>query len=65
MGPYTSPAYKTALEDVAGLDVLDERTVRYRFKKPNRELPLTVGGCRCSAASGAWKTARPSPSTRW
>jgi microcin C transport system substrate-binding protein len=29
---------------VAGLDVLDERTVRYRFKKLNRELPLTVGG---------------------
>jgi microcin C transport system substrate-binding protein len=44
MGPFTSPGYKTALEDVAGLDVLDERTVRYRFKKPNRELPITVGG---------------------
>ncbi len=44
MGPYTSPAYKTLLDDVAGLDVLDARTVRYRFKKPNRELPLTVGG---------------------
>jgi len=44
MGPHTSPAYKTMLEDVAGLDMLDERTVRYRFKKPNRELPLTVGG---------------------
>lgn len=44
MGPYTSPAYKTALEDVAGLDVLDERTVRYRFKRQNREIPLTVGG---------------------
>jgi microcin C transport system substrate-binding protein len=44
MGKYTSPAYKTAFEDVAGLDVLDERTVRFRFKKPNRELPLTVGG---------------------
>ncbi|MHB8947707.1 MAG: extracellular solute-binding protein [Rhodoferax sp.] len=44
MGPHTSPAYKSLLEDVAGLDVLDERSVRYRFKKPNRELPLTVGG---------------------
>ncbi len=44
MGPYTSPAYKTQLEDVAGIDVLDERTVRFRFRKPNRELPLTVGG---------------------
>lgn len=44
MGPHTSPAFKSLLEEVAGLDVLDERTVRYRFKKPNRELPLTVGG---------------------
>ena len=44
MGPYTSPAYKTLLEDVAGIDVLGDRSLRYRFKKPNRELPLTVGG---------------------
>ena len=44
MGPFTSPAYKSILEDVAGVDVVDEYTVRYRFKKPNRELPLTVGG---------------------
>jgi microcin C transport system substrate-binding protein len=44
IGPHASPAYKTLLADVAGLDVLDDRTVRYRFKKPNRELPLTVGG---------------------
>jgi len=43
VGPFTSPAYKTLLEDVAGLDVLDDLTLRYRFKKPNRELPLTVG----------------------
>ena len=44
MGPFTSPGYKTLLEDVAGLDVIDDRTVRYRFKKRNRELPLKVGG---------------------
>jgi microcin C transport system substrate-binding protein len=44
IGPYAMPAYKTVLEEVAGIDVLDARTVRYRFKKPNRELPLTVGG---------------------
>ena len=44
MGPYTSPAFKTAFEDVAGCEVIDERTVRFSFKKPNRELPLTVGG---------------------
>lgn len=44
IGPHTSPVYKTILEDVAGVDVVDERTVRYRFRKFNRELPLTVGG---------------------
>ncbi|AEG93044.1 extracellular solute-binding protein [Ramlibacter tataouinensis] len=44
LGPYTSPAYKTALEDLDGLDVVDERTVRFRFKRLNREMPLTVGG---------------------
>ena len=44
MGPHTSPAYKTILADVDGVDVLDARTVRFRFKRLNRELPLTVGG---------------------
>jgi microcin C transport system substrate-binding protein len=43
IGPFVSPSYKTLLEDVAGCDVMDARTVRFRFKKPNRELPLTVG----------------------
>ena len=43
-GPYVSPGYRTALEDVIGVDILDERTVRFRFKRLNRELPLTVGG---------------------
>jgi len=57
MGPHTSPAYKTLLADVAGLDVLDERTVRYRFKKPNRELPLTVGGL--PVFSRAWGEGKP------
>jgi microcin C transport system substrate-binding protein len=44
VGPYAQPGYKTLLEEVAGVDVVDARTVRFRFKKPNRELPLTVGG---------------------
>ena len=44
IGKYTSPAYKTMLVDVAGVDVVDDRTVRYRFRQANRELPLTVGG---------------------
>ncbi|MEO8856998.1 MAG: extracellular solute-binding protein, partial [Burkholderiaceae bacterium] len=44
VGPFASPAYRTMLENVAGVDVVDQHTVRYRFSKPNRELPLTVGG---------------------
>lgn len=44
IGPYTSPGYKTLLAEVDGMDVLNDRTVRFRFKRPNRELPLTVGG---------------------
>ena len=43
-GPFVSPGYRTALENVLGADVVDERTVRFRFKRLNRELPLTVGG---------------------
>ena len=42
-GPHARPAYATLMADVAGADALDERTVRFRFKKPSRELPLTVG----------------------
>lgn len=42
-GPHVSPSYRSLLEDVAGVDVIDPLRVRYRFKKPNRELPLTVG----------------------
>ena len=44
VGLYTSPAYKTLLEDVSAAEVVDELTVRYRFRKANRELPLRVGG---------------------
>ena len=43
-GPLVSPGIRSALEDVASAEVLDRLTVRYHFKKPNRELPLTVGG---------------------
>lgn len=43
-GPLVSPSIRNGLEDVAAAEVLDARTVRFRFKKPNRELPLTVGG---------------------
>ena len=57
IGPHPSPAYKTLLVDVAGVDVLDERTVRFRFRQPNRELPLTVGGL--PVFSHQWGAGKP------
>jgi microcin C transport system substrate-binding protein len=57
VGPYVSPYYKTLLIDVAGVDVLDKRTVRYRFNKPNRELPLTVGSL--PVFSHKWGAGKP------
>ena len=41
---FAAPGYRTALEDVAGAEVIGLRSIRFRFKHPNRELPLTVGG---------------------
>lgn len=43
MGQFASPGYRSALEELASVDVVDPLTVRFRFKRPNRELPLTVG----------------------
>ncbi|VTU20407.1 Hemin-binding lipoprotein [Variovorax sp. SRS16] len=43
VGPFVSPSYRTTLEDVSGAEVIDARTIRFTFKKPNRELPLLVG----------------------
>ncbi len=44
ISPQASPAYRTMLHEVAGVDVINSRKVRFRFHKPDRELPLTVGG---------------------
>ncbi|MBK0393427.1 extracellular solute-binding protein [Ramlibacter algicola] len=41
---YAHPSYATLYADVESCEVLDERTVRFRFKKKDRQLPLTVGG---------------------
>src|SRR4051812_42907545 len=41
---YASPIISGQLVDVAGCDVIDDRTVRFRFKRKDRLLPLTVGG---------------------
>jgi len=61
MGPHTSPGYKSLLEDVAGVEVLDERTVRYRFKKNNRGLPLTVGGLPVFSRQWGVEHGKPKP----
>lgn len=57
VGPHVFPGYRTILIDVAGADVIDERTVRFRFHQPNRELPLTVG--RLPIFSHKWGEGRP------
>ena len=41
---FAAPSYATLLADVAGCDALDEKTVRFRFKRRDRQLPLVVGG---------------------
>ncbi|QLG87112.1 ABC transporter substrate-binding protein [Chitinibacter bivalviorum] len=38
-----APQYTSQLADVAGVDVLDAKTIRYRFKTANREMPQIVG----------------------
>ena len=40
----TAPGWRSLLQDVADAEVLDARTIRFRFRKPDRALPLTVGG---------------------
>ncbi|MDO8298976.1 extracellular solute-binding protein [Lacisediminimonas sp.] len=39
-----APQFKSVFADVGQCVVLDERTVRFDFKRLNRELPLIVGG---------------------
>jgi microcin C transport system substrate-binding protein len=41
---YAQPGFRTLLEDVDRVELVDPLTVRYIFKRKNRELPLTVGG---------------------
>lgn len=43
VSPHAHPSYATLLADVAGCDAIDERTVRFRFRKKDRQLPLVAG----------------------
>ncbi len=44
IGPLAAPQYKTIYAEVKKASALGERTVRFDFASPNRELPLVVGG---------------------
>ena len=59
MGPHTSPAFKTLLADVSGVDIVDDRTVRFRFSRANRETPLTVGSMAIFSRSWGVENGKP------
>lgn len=54
---YAAPGYATLLANVEGAEVLDERTVRYRFRKRDRQSPLVVGGL--PVFSRKWGAGKP------
>ncbi|MEG0150439.1 MAG: extracellular solute-binding protein [Comamonas sp.] len=58
---YVAPAYQSLLIEVAGCDVLDDRTVRFRFKKPNRDLPLIVGAIPVFSREWGMEQGKPKP----
>lgn len=58
---YAAPSFATLLANVTGCEIVDERTVRYRFKTRDRQSPLVVGGLpvfstKWGAGSGKPKT---------
>lgn len=52
-----SPFYRAYYADVAKVEALDERRVKFSFAAPNRELPLIVG--EMTVLSKAWYATRP------
>jgi microcin C transport system substrate-binding protein len=57
IGPLAAPQYKTIYADVKKASALGERTVRFDFASPNRELPLVVGGM--AVFSRKWGGGKP------
>lgn len=58
---YASPGYASTLVDVAGCEVVDARTVRFRFKKRDRQLPLVVGGLPVFSRKWGMEGGQPKP----
>ena len=56
-GKLAAPQFRTIYAEVKRAVVVDERTVRFEFASPNRELPLVVGGM--AVFSRAWGSGKP------
>jgi microcin C transport system substrate-binding protein len=57
MSKQAAPQYRVVYGDVARAVIVNERTVRYEFKRANAELPLMVGGL--PVFSRAWGAGKP------
>ncbi len=60
-GPLAMPQYATLLQEVKEAQVVDRLTVRFVFKVPNRELPLTVGTLPVFSRHWGTKDGQPKP----
>ena len=56
-GKLAAPQFRSIYAEVKGARALDDRTVRFDFASPNRELPLVVGGM--AVFSRAWGKGKP------
>ncbi len=56
-GPLAAPQFQTLYAEVKRAVAVDDRTVRFDFANPNRELPLVVGGM--PVFSPAWGGGKP------
>jgi microcin C transport system substrate-binding protein len=57
IGPLAAPQFKTIYAEVKKATALGERTVRFDFASPNRELPLVVGSM--AVFSRQWGGGKP------
>ena len=57
MSKQAAPQYRVVFSEVKQAVVVEPRTVRYEFKRPNAELPLMVGGL--PVFSRAWGAGKP------
>ena len=56
-GPLAAPQYRTIYAEVKKATATGERTVRFDFASPNRELPLVIGGM--AVFSRQWGGGKP------